>query len=111
MIGAMTRRFRAYARSIDTWFYYEFGEDGRINRQIELEGPDQVPTAAADLAEWNDAVISGSGKEYLAKFGAPGDATFDEIADMNIPEPEDLTLEQFEEAWQRARRLIQAGTT
>jgi hypothetical protein len=36
----------------DIRYYFEADEDGWVLRQIELEGSERIPVAAAALAEW-----------------------------------------------------------
>lgn len=45
--GPMRRWFRSYWDEEDTWFYFEIGGDGWVTRQVELQGAELRPVAAA----------------------------------------------------------------
>ena len=52
-------------------FFFEADEDGWVLRQVELRGPEKIPTVAAALAEWPDADHDGLAAvhAYEAKYG------------------------------------------
>ncbi|MFF4169830.1 hypothetical protein [Streptomyces sp. NPDC001744] len=94
---------RCYWDEEDVWFYFEVDAEGWVVRQVELEGPELVPIAAASLAEWQEAREADRLDEYDSRFGS--------TAELPVPEweghgPEQLTFEEFEEVWGAARRRI-----
>ncbi|WP_432070657.1 hypothetical protein [Streptomyces sp. AA1529] len=99
----MTAWMRCYWGEEDIWFYFEVDADGWVIRQVELQGPEPAPIAAASLAEWQQAHEAGRIEEYDSRFGI--------TAEVPVPEweghdPEQLTFEEFEEVWGAARRRI-----
>ena len=72
---AAVRWIRSYWDEGDVELYFEFDEDGRALRQVELSGLDRTPTAAAALAEWPDASEDGldAVRRYEAKYGGLAD--------------------------------------
>jgi hypothetical protein len=60
---------RCYWDEEDTWFYFEVDAEGWVIRQVELEGRDLTPIAAASLAEWQRAYDAGCLDEYDSRFG------------------------------------------
>lgn len=93
-------------------FYFEVGdvngEGGWVLRQIELHGPDRVPTAAASLAEL--PVIAGDeDREALNAY----QATYGGIADQPVNEwddgfpHEDIAEDEFEMQWVAARSHLE----
>jgi hypothetical protein len=74
--GLPAARWRkAYWRDEDVWFFLEVSSDGWVDRQVELRGPNAVPTVAAALTEWPDADREGvdAVRSYQAKYGALAD--------------------------------------
>jgi len=51
---------RCYWDEEDVWFYFEVNAEGWVTRQIELQGPELTPIAAASLDEWQQARDAGS---------------------------------------------------
>jgi hypothetical protein len=51
---------RCYWDEEDIWFYFEVDADGWVTRQIELQGSELTPIAAASLDE------CGLGEQWLA---------------------------------------------
>ena len=98
-----TRWFKSRWNEVDVWFFFETDEDGWVLRQIELRGPDQVPTVGASLAEWPDAGGDGldAVQAYESKYGALADAPTSEW-DADFPS---IPIEhgEFERMWSRAR--------
>nr|WP_307680128.1 hypothetical protein [Streptomyces sp. V4I2] len=77
-------------------FYFEVNAEGWVTRQIEFQGPELTPIAAASLDEWQQAHDAGLLDEYDNRFGI--------TAELPVPEweghdPEQLTPEEFEEVW------------
>ncbi|WP_345665751.1 hypothetical protein [Streptomyces venetus] len=60
----MTSWMRCYWGEEDVWFYFEVDAEGWVARQIELQGPESTPTAAAFLAEWQQTQQAGRLDEY-----------------------------------------------
>ena len=85
------------------WFYFELDEQGWVTRQIELQGRDRIPIAAASSSEWLTEQQAGRIQQYLTRFGGVADKPIppDEINDYE-PLPEDA----FEQVWQAARRHL-----
>lgn len=100
------RWLSSYWDEDDILFYFEADEDGVVLRQVESKGPSRTPIAAGSLAELPDARIVGSAPvaEYYQRWGG--------IADQPIPvwgedfPHEDITADEFEAVWQRARRAM-----
>ena len=83
---------RCYWDEEDVWFYFEVDAGGWVTRQVELEGPELTPTAAASL------------DEYDSRFGFTAELP---VSEWEGHDPEQLTLEEFEEVWGAARRRIE----
>ncbi|MEU2719987.1 hypothetical protein [Streptomyces smyrnaeus] len=94
---------RCYWDEEDTWFYFEVDAEGWVTRQVELEGPELIPVAAASLAEWHRARDAGHLDEYDSRFGITAELP---VSEWEGHDPEQLTFEEFEEAWACARRQI-----
>ncbi|WP_411146846.1 hypothetical protein [Streptomyces sp. x-80] len=94
---------RCYWDEEDTWFYFEVDAEGWVIRQVELEGPELTPIAAASLAEWQRAYDAGCLDEYDSRFGITAELP---ISNWEGHDPEQLTFEEFEEVWRSARRHI-----
>lgn len=62
--GLVTTWMRCHWDEEDVWFYFEVDAEGWVTRQIELEGPERIPIAAASLAEWQQACDTGRIDEY-----------------------------------------------
>ena len=102
----MTHWFRAYWDEEDIWFYFEVDTEGWVTRQIELRGLDNMPIAAASLAEWQEAQSAGRLRQYEAIYGL---TTESPIHDWDGYDPQSLTLSDFESVWHRARRHLEAA--
>lgn len=96
----MTRWFRSHWAEGDTWFYFEADADGWVTRQVELEGPPEMPIAAASLAEWEAAQRAGTLRDYEATFGSTAEIP---VQEWDAHEPQDLAAEEFETVWLTAR--------
>jgi hypothetical protein len=96
----MTYWFRAYWDEEDIWFYIEAGDDGWVTRQIEFQGPDQRPIAAASLTEWQAAFETGGVGRYETAYGRTAELP---VHEWEGHDPHPLTLIEFEDAWARAR--------
>jgi hypothetical protein len=97
------RWLKVYADPIDTWFYYELGDDGYAYRQVELEGTDRSARVAASRSEYQSALRSGSAKDYTGRFGIVAAMPFRVWEDFG---GEDMIESDFEEVWDDARRQI-----
>ncbi|MFJ4277578.1 hypothetical protein [Streptomyces massasporeus] len=104
----MTSWMRCYWDEEDVWFYFEVDAEGWVTRQIELRGPGSTPTAAASLAEWQQAQQAGRLDEYDNRFGITAELPVSEWEDHDA---EELAYDQFEGLWDRARRHITARLT
>nr|BFD87035.1 hypothetical protein StreXyl84_64360 [Streptomyces sp. Xyl84] len=94
---------RCYWDEEDTWFYFEVNAEGWVIRQVELEGPELIPIAAASLAEWQGARDAGRLDEYDNRFGITAELP---VSEWEGHDTERLTSEEFEEVWAFARRQI-----
>ncbi|MEU2431400.1 hypothetical protein ABZ611_18120 [Streptomyces sp. NPDC007861] len=97
---------RCYWDEEDTWFYFEVDAEGWVIRQVELEGPELIPITAASLAEWQRARDAGCLDEYDNRFGITAELP---VSEWEGHDPEELTLDEFEEVWDSARRQIAVG--
>ncbi|MFD5783001.1 hypothetical protein [Streptomyces sp. NPDC126933] len=96
---------RCYWDEEDTWFYFEVGAAGWVIRQIELEGPELTPIAAASLKEWQRAYDAGRLDEYDNRFGITAELP---VSEWEGHDPLSLASEEFEEVWKTARQDIAA---
>lgn len=96
---------RCYWDEEDIWFYLEVAAEGWVTRQIELEGPELTPIAAASLAEWQQAQDAGRLDEYERGFGMTAELR---VSEWEGHDPVPLSSEEFEEVWDSARRQITA---
>ncbi|MCP9985593.1 MULTISPECIES: hypothetical protein [Streptomyces] len=87
----------------DIWFYFEVDAEGRVVRQVELEGPELTPIAAASFVEWQEACNAGRLDEYDSRFGSTAELP---VSEWEGHDPEQLTSDEFEEVWNSARRQI-----
>ncbi|MFF1627226.1 hypothetical protein [Streptomyces sp. NPDC058272] len=94
---------RCYWDEEDTWFYFEVDAEGRVIRQVELEGPELIPIAAASLAEWQRARDAGRLGDYDSRFGITAELP---VSEWEGHDPEQLTFEEFEDGWGPARQQI-----
>jgi hypothetical protein len=94
---------RCYWDEEDIWFYFEADAEGWVIRQIELQGPDLAPIAAASLDEWQQARDAGRLAQYESRFGITAELPVSEWEGHN---PEHLTSAEFEEVWVLARQQI-----
>lgn len=99
--------FRSYWKEEDIWFYFEVDSEGWVTRQIELQGPEMAPIAAASLAEWQRAYDAGRLDQYDSRFGITAELP---VSEWEGHDPEQLTSEEFEEVWGPARRQIASRT-
>lgn len=99
--------FRSYWKEEDIWFYFEVDSEGWVTRQIELQGPEMAPIAAASLAEWQRAYDAGRLDQYDSRFGITAELP---VSEWEGHDPEQLTSEEFEEVWGPARRQIGSRT-
>ncbi|MFI6285651.1 hypothetical protein ACIBCM_12995 [Streptomyces sp. NPDC051018] len=94
---------RCYWDEEDVWFYFEVDAEGWVTRQVELQGPELMPIAAASLEEWQQAHDAGCLGEYDSRFGITAEVP---VSEWEGHDPEHLTSEEFEEVWGSARRRI-----
>ncbi|MGQ4405245.1 hypothetical protein ACN6K4_007515 [Streptomyces hayashii] len=87
------------------WFYFEVDADGWVSRQIELQGSELTPIAAASLDEWQRTRQAGGLNEYERKFGVTAGLP---VSQWEGYEADQLTSQEFEEVWDAARREIAA---
>lgn len=99
----MTTWVRCHWDEEDLWFYFEIDAEGWVTRQIELHGPERTPLTAASLDEWQRAQEAGGLAEYEKKYGVTAELP---VSRWEGYEPEPLTSQEFEEAWDVSRRQI-----
>jgi hypothetical protein len=102
----MTEWFRCYWDEEDTWFYFEVDADGWVTRQVELLGPQQEPTAAASLEEWQQELAAGRIQQYRARYGGLADQP---VTEWEGHDPQPLSAAEFERVWDDARRHLEAS--
>lgn len=91
----MTTWFRSHWDEEDIWFYFEVGDDGWVGRQVELQGPELRPLAAARDGEADE------------RYGGVAETS---VAEWEGHAPEPLTAEQFEKVWDDARQRLGEGS-
>lgn len=101
----MTTWMRCYWDEEAVWFYFEVDADGWVTRQIELQGSELTPIAAASLDEWQRAQQAGCLGEYERKFGLTAELP---VSQWEGYEADQLTSQEFEQVWDAARREIAA---
>ncbi|MFE2875514.1 hypothetical protein ACFXG6_13780 [Streptomyces roseus] len=89
----------------DVWFYFEVDAEGWVTRQIEFEGPELTPIAAASLDAWQQASDAGRLDEYDGRFGITAELP---VSEWEGHDPEQLTSDEFDEVWHSARQQIAA---
>ncbi len=94
---------RCYWDEEDLWFYFELDTAGWVTRQVELQGPRLIPIAAACLVEWQQARDAGRLAAYESRFGFTAQSP---VSEWEGHDPQPLTRREFEEVWDRARRLL-----
>jgi hypothetical protein len=97
------RRVRRFWDEEGVWFYFELDDDGWVTRQIELQGPDRIPIAAASLSEWFTELDAGRIQQYQARFGGLADKP---IPAEEISDYESVPPDAFEELWHTARHHL-----
>lgn len=102
----MATWMRCYWDEEQIWFCFEVDDEGWVTRQVELQGPELTPVAAACLDEWRQACDAGRLREYESRFGATAELPVSEWVGHR---PEELSAEEFQEVWCRARRHLAAG--
>ncbi|WP_308114152.1 hypothetical protein [Streptomyces brasiliscabiei] len=88
------------------WFYFEVDAGGWVTRQVELQGSELTPIAAASLDERQRAQQAGGLTAYEGMFGVT--AGFP-VSHREGHEPDQLTAQEFEAVWDAARRAITAS--
>ncbi|WP_305885403.1 hypothetical protein [Streptomyces sp. C10-9-1] len=96
---------RCYWDEEDTWFYFEVDAEGWVIRQIELEGPELTPIAAASLAEWQQASGTDRLDEFVNRFGITAELS---VSEWEGHDPEQMTSDEFKQVWDAARRQMAA---
>lgn len=103
--GPVTTWMRCYWDEEVTWYYFEVDAEGWVTRQVELQGSETAPIAAASLEEWQRAQQAGGLAEYEKKYGVTAELPVSQWEDY---EPDQLTSQEFEEVWDAARQEIAA---
>jgi hypothetical protein len=96
---------RCYWDEEAIWFYFEVDADGWVTRQIELQGSELIPIAAASLDEWQRTQQAGGLGEYERNFGRTAELP---VSQWEGYEADQLTSQEFERVWDAARREIAA---
>lgn len=88
-------------------YVWEVGDDGWVQRSVELAGPKRRVQAAAALAEVIRARDAGgieAVQAYEAQYGVLPEKPID---DLGFPH-EDITQSDFERLWAESRRALGA---
>ncbi|MFD9454064.1 hypothetical protein ACFWBC_13325 [Streptomyces sp. NPDC059985] len=102
----MTTWMRCHWDEEDVWFYFEVDAEGWVTRQVELEGPQLTPIAAASLTAWQQACDAGRLDGYDSRFGMTAELP---VSEWEGHDAEELTSDEFEEVWGSARLRIVVG--
>ncbi|MEU8147961.1 hypothetical protein [Nonomuraea sp. NPDC048901] len=103
----MARWIRLYHPAEDTWFYYELDDQEWAVRQIDLQGPDQCPTAAAALDEvfrLRDQHGLAELQAYEHRFGVLAEGSLEGWQDAD--QAAEITRQEFEAIWIQARQHL-----
>jgi hypothetical protein len=103
----VTLWLRYYFDEDDTLTYYEFGEDGYAQRQVDLQGPEQRPVTAATLEEVLHARDHGGFEAVVAyerRYGVLAEGDLDGWRDVD--HVVEISAAEFEQAWEPARRAL-----
>ncbi|MFF8565860.1 hypothetical protein ACF06N_12980 [Streptomyces albidoflavus] len=106
----MTTWFRTYYEDEDLWFSLKTDEEGWALRHIEIGGMDGRPRTAASLQEvlhLRDHADLAAMTRYEQRYGTLADAPLDGWQDQ--PGAAEITEEEFERLWARARRVLGGG--
>lgn len=76
-----------------------------MTRQIEIQGPEPFPIAAASLTEWHQAKDTDRADTYDRRFGITAEHP---VSEWEVHHAEQLTSDRFEEVWETARQHITA---
>lgn len=97
---------KAYWEEDDGTYFFEADEDGRVLRQVVLQGSDRTPTVAASLADWPDVEREGlaAAQAYFAEYGMTSDKP---ITKWDFPHVK-IAAGTFEKVWTRARDHLDA---
>ena len=100
------RWLKSYWEDEDILFYFEFGEDRWVLRQVELKGPMRTPISAAALSEMPDARTEGldAVRENEERYGGLADQPMPE--ELDFPH-EDISADEFEDVWRTARAKLE----
>ncbi len=98
---------RSYWNEEEITYYFEVDEDGWVPRQVELQGPQRIPQAAASLAEWPDADSEGVAavQRYETRYGALADQPIGSW-DPDFPH-ESISADTFQDIWSLARATLE----
>ncbi|MGW0803620.1 hypothetical protein [Nonomuraea sp. NPDC002799] len=109
----MARWIRLYHPAENTWSFYELDDQEWAVRQIDLQGPDQRPTTAADLDEvlrLRDQYGLAELQAYERRYGVLAEGSLEGWQDAD--QATEITRQAFETLWTEARqRLAGPGST
>ncbi|MET7639086.1 hypothetical protein [Streptomyces sp. NPDC005438] len=105
--GGMRTWFRAYYQDEGLWLYFETDDEGWAARQVEVRERDSRPVTAASLAEVVDlrdhADLAAMGR-YERRYGVLAEGPTDGWWDL--PRTSEISEEEFERWWTRARQAL-----
>ncbi|MCX4553107.1 hypothetical protein [Streptomyces sp. NBC_01500] len=108
----MTPWIRAYDDESDTWSYIELDDNGGALRQVDLQGPQRRPVAAASLTEVievRDHADLAAMTTYERTYGVLAEGSLHGWQDFDGPT--EITEHEFESTWAAARETLDANRT
>ncbi|WP_405683704.1 hypothetical protein OG204_01060 [Streptomyces sp. NBC_01387] len=108
----MTPWIRAYDDESDTWSYIELDDNGGALRQVDLQGPQRRPVAAASLTEVievRDHADLAAMTTYERTYGVLAEGSLYGWQDFDGPT--EITEHEFESTWAAARETLDANRT
>ncbi|WP_340563497.1 hypothetical protein [Streptomyces sp. GSL17-111] len=108
----MTSWIRAYDDESDTWSYIEPDDNGWALRQVDLQGPQRRPVAAASLTEvieTRDHADLAAMTAYERKYGVLAEGNLHGW--QGFDGPTEITQREFQSTWAAARETLDVNRT